>query len=288
MPWCSRSPLEACVRAKRAFSRSAETALGRPLAGAISIDPGVSVIALGQYLSLGAIAFVSAAVAVDRQRAGWILFALTAAGVAIALILLAHDLVFPGIGFPPFERAQATDCTAISAIAAGAACVRVVECREAPNSNVQRSVLIFSLPFAAGAAALVICAGTLIAGAAHSEIFATGCGVAALAGVMIIRGFGLGRLGVVIVAAPAVGVAVILAASNPPERGKSAPLAFAAVPSASPYRHRSRNIRRDRADVSRGGRPAAGLARSNRGGELRDRTGPAHALADRDGDGRVL
>ncbi len=60
--------------------RSAETAAGSPIAGAISIDPGASIVALGRYLSLTALTFISGAVAVDRQRAEWILFALTAAG----------------------------------------------------------------------------------------------------------------------------------------------------------------------------------------------------------------
>jgi len=77
--------------------KSAETALGHPVAGTISVDPGASVIALGQYLSIVGVALLSAAVAVDRQRAEWILFALTAAGVALALILL-----FPGMQVPAF------------------------------------------------------------------------------------------------------------------------------------------------------------------------------------------
>ena len=78
---------------------SLETALGRPVTGSISIDPGASVIALGQYLSLAAIGFVSAAVAVDRHRAEWILFALTGATAAIALILLLHGLFYSGGDF---------------------------------------------------------------------------------------------------------------------------------------------------------------------------------------------
>jgi hypothetical protein len=45
----------------------------------VSVDPGASDIALDQYLSMVAVAFPSAAVAVDRQRAEWILFALNVA-----------------------------------------------------------------------------------------------------------------------------------------------------------------------------------------------------------------
>ena len=53
-----------------------ETALGHLVAGRISVDPGASVLALGQYLSVLAVAFLSAAVAVDRHRAETVLFAL--------------------------------------------------------------------------------------------------------------------------------------------------------------------------------------------------------------------
>ena len=89
---------------------SAEKALGHPVHGAVSIDPGAGLIALGQYLSMCAVTAVSAAVAVDRQRAEWILFALTAAAAAIALIVLTDDLVFAGVALPPLSRLSAIDC----------------------------------------------------------------------------------------------------------------------------------------------------------------------------------
>jgi hypothetical protein len=44
--------------------QSAETALEHPIAGTISVDPGASIIAFGQYLC------VIAVVAVDRPRGG--------------------------------------------------------------------------------------------------------------------------------------------------------------------------------------------------------------------------
>ena len=89
--------------------KSAEAALGHPVAGGISVDPGASVIALGEYLSAIAVIFLSAAVAVDRQRAKWILFALTAAVTAIALIMLTDDLLFHGFGLPRSrERRRST------------------------------------------------------------------------------------------------------------------------------------------------------------------------------------
>ena len=68
--------------------KSAETALGHPLADAISIDLGVSVLALGQYLSTIAIVVLSTAIAIDRRRAEWLLFALTGACALIGVIVL--------------------------------------------------------------------------------------------------------------------------------------------------------------------------------------------------------
>ena len=91
---------------------SAAQALGRPVAGAISIDPGASVIALGQYLSMAAVTFLSAAVAVDRQRAQWLLFALAGACTAIALGVLIHDLFFPGVRLTAFARSQSSTARA--------------------------------------------------------------------------------------------------------------------------------------------------------------------------------
>ncbi|MGP0083554.1 MAG: hypothetical protein ACLP0B_07990 [Steroidobacteraceae bacterium] len=71
---------------------SAEVAIGHPVTGAISIDIGASVMALGQYLTIAAIAFWAGAVAVDRQRAEWILFSLMAATALIGLLMVADDL----------------------------------------------------------------------------------------------------------------------------------------------------------------------------------------------------
>src|SRR5262245_39493660 len=52
--------------------KTAASALGIPLAGSISIDPGATLLAFAQYLSATAIAFVAAAVAIDRRRAEWV------------------------------------------------------------------------------------------------------------------------------------------------------------------------------------------------------------------------
>ena len=212
---------------------SAETALGHPVAGAISVDPGASVIALGHYLSLIGVAFLSAAVAVDRQRAEWILFALTAAVTAIALITLTYDLFLPGAWVATFPRAQAIDSVGMGIIIASAACIRTIERYESRRSSPQRSVLILLWTFIVCSAALAICSVAVMLGATREELIATGCGILALTCVLIIRRFPLRLFGTTAIVASALAAAILMFASRPEEHGTSAPLAFAGPSSAT-------------------------------------------------------
>jgi len=208
---------------------SAAAALGRPLAGSISIDLGASVMALGLYLSITAIALLSAAVAVDRQRASWIFLTLMAATTLIALILLFHDLAgltfLNGVG-ATFKRAQAVDCTAIGIIVAVAAGIRTLERYE--NRRVDASHASLLWPFAASCTAFVICATTLAVSSTVAAMIAAGYGLGVLIAVAVIRRLGLGPWGIAAIAVPAVGLAVLLIASEPGLRTKGVVLAFAA------------------------------------------------------------
>ncbi len=217
----------------RAFAHpiwaSAAAALGYPLAGSISIDLGASVMALGLYLSIVAIALLSAAVAVDRQRASWILFTLMAATALIALILLFHDLAgltfLNGVGASS-ERAQAVDCTAIGTIVAAAVGIRTLERYENRRADASQASLLW--PFAASCAALVICATSLAVSSTGVTMIAAGYGLGALIAVAIIRRLGLGPWGIAAIAVPAIGLVALLIASEPGLRTKGVTLAFAA------------------------------------------------------------
>ena len=205
--------------------RSAETALGHPIAGAISVDPGASIIALGQYLCVIAVAFLSAAVAIERQRAEWILFALTAAVTAAALMLLARPATF--------ARGQTIDCVAMGIIIAGAACIRTIERYETRRSSPQRSVPVLVWTFVACSAALAIC-GAAVTLATPEILIATGYGIFAFSCISIIRRFALGAIGITAISAPALGAAILLLAYYPAERGTSSvTLAFAGASNAS-------------------------------------------------------
>lgn len=212
--------------------KSAQAALGHPIVGTISVDPGASVVALGQYFSLSAVALLSAALAVDRQRAEWILFALTGAVTVIALIALLHDLLFPRVLLSASARAQAVDCAGMGTIIACTACIRTIERYETRHSSPQRSLPALRLTFLAGSTALVICGVVLLLERRLEVLFATGYGLLALACMMIIRRFRLGLWLAVGIAASALGVATMLAAAHL-EKHASLALVFAAAPSAS-------------------------------------------------------
>jgi hypothetical protein len=206
---------------------SAQTAIGHPVAGGISVDPGASVIALGQYLSVIAVVFLSAAVAVDRQRAEWLLFSLAAAVTAIALIILTFDFFLPGAWVATFARAQAIDCLGMGILVTSAACIRTIERYETRGSSPQRSVSVLLWTFVACSAALAICGAAMILAATREVLIATGCGILALTCVLIIRRFPLGPFGTTAIVASALAAAVLMLASRPEQHGTSAPLALA-------------------------------------------------------------
>jgi hypothetical protein len=207
---------------------SAQSALGHTLTGEISVDSGATVIGLGEYFIFCALAFLSAAVAVDRGRAESLLFALTAAGATIALMVMTHDLLLPTVRFSPFTREQASDCIAMGAIVATAACIRTFERYRTRYVGSQQSMSIVVWTFAGCSVALTVCAVALLLDETREVLVATGCGLAALACVMIVRQFGLGIWGLIALAVPLVGAALVLFASQPTEHRKSLLLAFAA------------------------------------------------------------
>ena len=71
---------------------SASVALEHPIRGAISIDPGFTLLSLCRYFTMTAVLFLSIIASLDRQVAQWVLFALTTATALIALVLIGDDL----------------------------------------------------------------------------------------------------------------------------------------------------------------------------------------------------
>ena len=214
------------------FWTSAENALGRPILGTLSVDPGASIIAFGQYLSMTALVFASTAVAIDRQRARSITFALSATVAAIGLIMIVYRL-FIGI-FEPSSSigAVATACEAIGVIVAAAACVWMFERRDLRRLAPKQPILSQLGIIAAGPVTLIICSCTLAFAATPGVTFASVCGLAVFAGMMLIRRLRLGPISITVMFIIGLSLGGLFILSHSAVPGKRLPLVFAASPSA--------------------------------------------------------
>lgn len=175
--------------------KSAAAAIGQPLAGSISIDPGATLISLAQYLSAVAIGLVAAAVAIDRLRAEWTLLALTIATALIALMALVDSIGnFAWLGSSSQAVYAATDSAGLGVILAAAAAFHATEranARPEPKSTFRAwPKLAISL------AALAICGLCVIIVGTSVTYFAVACGVATTVATIMIRRFSLGPWGV--------------------------------------------------------------------------------------------
>jgi hypothetical protein len=205
---------------------NAEAALGRPTRGSISIDIGATLVSLCRYLCAVAVLFLAIAVAIDRRRAGWMLFWLLAATVAIAAMAVARHL--GGFAFADDDadttlRAQAMDCIALGVILAAAWAIRARERWEMRAAKRHASIIDFVVSLIA----LAACGLSLMWGGADSVLVAAGYGLATVAAVVVIRWFSLGPWGYVAIAAAAL-VATIAIVANHDARAGDLTLAFAA------------------------------------------------------------
>lgn len=210
---------------------SAAAALGRPLAGSISIDPGATLISLARYLSAVAIAFVAAAVAVDRRRAEWILFALTTATTIIALMVLATGLgnftfLSNSVGSP--ASVATTDSAALGIILAAATALHTIERAKTQQLGQGGSAVWLRLTFAACLIAVAICSLALFVGATSQAYFAVSCGVATFAVAIVGRRFRFGPWGYSAIVSVALVVAIAAVALQPRRQTMDLTLAFAA------------------------------------------------------------
>lgn len=211
--------------------KSAAAALGRPLAGSISIDPGATLISLVRYLSMAAIAFVASAVAIDRHRAEAILFALTMAATLIGLLILTTDL--GGLSLLSdydggSARLAAIDCATLGIILAAAGALHTLERGNLRAQDQGKSAVPFQLAFAACLGAGAICSIAVFLSATRQAYFAATCGIAALAVAIIIRRFHFGPWGYSAIISTALVVAVATVALQPGGRTIDLTVAFAA------------------------------------------------------------
>jgi hypothetical protein len=208
--------------------QSAEQALGYPISGSISINPGATLLALGQYLSMLAVTLLATAVAVDRKRAEWILFALVASTALVAVVMIGHDVMhftFLNGDRGSTGRAQARDCVALGLIASTAAAIRTFERRETAHLHPKRSAMTLSQTFAEGLA-VTLCGVALALELSGTLLFIVTYGIGMLLTFVVIRRIGLGVWGGTAVAGTALLVAIAMIGSQSAIRHTDLTLAF--------------------------------------------------------------
>ena len=181
---------------------TASSALNEPLTGYISINPGATIRALFEYLTMASLMVATMVFTRDRERAETTLFVICAVTAFISVEILFGQFeplaaIVPAPGNPALATFIAI--CALGAVINAAAAVRIIERRlsrreEAP---ITRSILMFCLGLAGSAACLV---AIVMAGAINIAIVA-GFGIA----VMLL--VGASRL----IALPPVAAGVILA-----------------------------------------------------------------------------
>ncbi len=199
--------------------QSAASALNTSLSTSISIDPGLTLIALCRFASLAAIAFVAAAVSIERQRAETLLLVLASAAAVMSLALLASQ-----VGrFDLLNESGAGATTAISVTAGSigiilfvASAIMIIEryeIRRHPHGLLAQLLI----PIGILTAGLIVCSLTLVAGDTSYAIFAAACGVATVVIIYLVRRIGFGpRAGLAIGGvAIAAAVAIIWANGHP-------------------------------------------------------------------------
>jgi hypothetical protein len=199
---------------------SARGALDQSVIGSISIDRGATLVALLRYCCIAGVAFIAAAVTIDRLRAEFVLLWLagltTLAGVLLIAIGLSQARLFD-IAISPDTSISITALAALSVILNATAALRTIERyetrRTTPGASFFRFISVLCIWFVA----LVICLITIILFSPAPVIFATLSGLAMFLLIMIIRRIGL-RLWenvAIIVVALAVLVAIPVTHSQP-------------------------------------------------------------------------
>jgi hypothetical protein len=210
--------------------KSAAAAVGNPLLGSISVDPGATFISFTRYLSVAAIAFIAAAIAIDRRRAELVLLALTTATTLIALMALtakfgvfafssAHDESQAGIA--------AIEGASLGIIFAAAAALHMSEKRGTRQQNQEGSTVSTRSVAAACLVAFAICFVAVAVEAASQTYYAAIGGIATFAIAIIIRRFSLGPWGTAAIVSVTLFVAIGAVALQSVSRTLDLTLAFA-------------------------------------------------------------
>ena len=197
----------------RSIWESAASALETPrLWASITIDPGLTLIAVSRLATMAGIAFVATVVSIDRQRAKILLLVLASATAVISLVLLASQL--GGFNSKNELGANGTHATMMTAGIVGiilfaATAILAIEGYERHHEGTFLSDPLILIGITA--AGLVVCSSALITGDTSHAIFSVACGLASIAIIYTARRMGFGpRAGLAMGCVAIVAVAMII------------------------------------------------------------------------------
>jgi hypothetical protein len=190
---------------------------------------------LGQYSLVLAVAIVTTAVALDRQRAEVILFFLTAAAASIAAALIGLDLGsrrFADMGLSA-QRPQMLTVAVMGLVLSCATALRTYDNHRRSRAS-ERSGVLTAIATAASIAAMAVCLSAIAIDADAALLLAAALGVLTLTGLVVIRWSRLGPWGRSgIAAAAVVGLIGFFAAAGPANRAVDPTLVLSSQPQIS-------------------------------------------------------
>jgi len=190
----------------------AETALGTPIAGSITIDPGATLVTICRYFSVMAILFVAIAVTIDRMRAEWVLFWLVGATTLAAVAHIIQGIfAFEFLNAATGVGVSTTALCALGVIMAAAAAVRATEHYEMRRTETAVPFTKFATALGLALGAFGICTLSLVIFSQPFVSFAAASGLATIVILTLIRRLGVGPWVGDTIAVMAIGVAITLA-----------------------------------------------------------------------------
>jgi hypothetical protein len=219
LPMSTTPPLAWLTELAHPVWKSAAEALQKPMVGRITVDTGVTAVALVQVLALVGVAFLTLAVTLDRGRAEIVLVGSTIATTLMAVVVTIADL-FDIDAFA--ARAEALDSACLGLVLSSACGALVYERWKSRRHKRDRGGFRFNLVGTISAVAFVTSLIAILAARSGSLLFAAAGGLATFGAVVIVRRLALGRWGAVAIGATGIviGVALVLGAAgtNPDPR----------------------------------------------------------------------
>jgi hypothetical protein len=216
---------------------SASVAIGHPIRGKISIDPGFTLLSLAHYLTMIAVIVLSMIVSLDRQRAEWVLFALTSATALTAFLLIGDDIAGVSYLFATETTGrgiEALDTAALGLILSSAKALRAFDRFEPRRIKGGISIVTSAIPLIFSVIAFVACAFAIFLHATGYLIFAASSGLATLAAIVLIRRLGLGAWGCSAIGSVAIVIAISVVALQPAAQLTTLTLPLASQISVAP------------------------------------------------------